>query len=163
MPNATPVTAGEDRLRLLYRMRARRLFWRMMTRQGIDPTGRWWYGAEPMIARATANCAACSATTTCAAWLDGDADGYGTPGFCPNGRLIEAARIMDPKAPPLADGREADAVQEPNLAELLAEPIVELMMTADRVNGEVLRRAMTDRPRFAAAFAGPELHLRLRR
>jgi hypothetical protein len=157
MPSAMPVTPGEERIRLLYRMRARRLLWRMMARQGIDPTGRWWHGAEPMIARAAENCAACAATAECTSWLDGGKGGCGTPGFCPNGRAIEAARIMDPTAPPLATPREADRVPESALADVLAEPIVKLMMKADGVNGEVLRHAMTDSPRFAAAFAAPEL------
>lgn len=169
MPNAMPVTPGEDRIRLLFRMRARRLFWRMMVQQGIDPTGCWWHGAESMIARAAENCAACAATAQCAAWLDsGGHGGCGTPDFCPNGRAIEAARIMDPKAPPLtadqrAEARPKAARPEPALAELLAEPVVKLMMQADGVSGEVLRRAMTDMPRFAAAFAGPELRLGPRR
>lgn len=163
MPSAMPVTPGEDRIRLLYRMRARRLFWRMMTRQGIDPTGRWWHGAEPMIARAAANCAACTATAECTAWLDGDKGGCGTPAFCPNGRAVEAARIMDPTAPSLPAAREADVTPEPGLADILAEPIVKLMMKADGVNGEILRHAMTDKPRFTAEFAGPELRLGPRR
>ena len=163
MTTATPVTPGEDRIRLLYRMRARRLFWRMMTRQGIDPAGGWWQGAEPMMARAAANCAACPKTDICRAWLDGEGSpGAGVPDFCPNGRAIEAARIMDPKAADLHDGPDRAGGAEPDLAALLADPLVRLVMKADRVNGEVLRHAMTDTPRFAAAFAAPRLRLGLR-
>ncbi len=160
MANASPVTPGEDRIRLLYRMRARRLFWRMMMKQGIDPTRPWWHGAERMIAHATANCAACPRTEICRTWLDGDEPVRGVPSFCPNGRAIEAARIMDPQAMPLVDGGKPKA--EACLAELLADPVVKLMMKADRVNGEVLRHAMTDTPRFTAAYAAPTLTSGLR-
>ena len=157
MTTASPVTPGEDRIRLLYRMRARRLFWRMMTRHGIDPTGSWWHGTEGMMADAAAHCAACPHTETCRAWLDNEATTPAVPAFCPNGRAIEAARIMDPHAAPPGRDPAAAQVVEPDLAALLAEPIVKLLMKTDRVNGEVLRRAMTDTPRFAAAFAAPRI------
>lgn len=159
MANPSAVTPGEDRIRLLYRMRARPLFWRMMTKQGIDPTGPWWHGAERMVARAAENCGACRHVQVCRQWLDNGSAAAGVPSFCPNGRAIEAARIMDPRALPLADDRGPAPSPEPSLDDLLVDPIVRLLMKADRVNSEILRRAMTDRPRFAAAFATPTLRL----
>ncbi len=159
---SSPVTPGEDRIRLLYRMRAHRLFWRMLIRQGIDPAGCWWYGAERMIARATANCAACPNAAPCRVWLDSDGATRGVPSFCPNGRAIEAARIMDPQAAPLDGGQKPDGEPDASLDQLLAEPAVRLLMQADGVNSELLRHAMTDTPRFAAAFAAPVKRLRLR-
>ena len=162
MPNPSAVTPGEERVRLLFRMRARRLLWRMMTMQGIDPAGHWWRGAERMIARVSANCAACTETERCEAWLDSPAShGPGTPTFCPNGRAIEAARIMDPRAAPLDPTPCPDTEREAGLDQLMAEPVVRLLMRADGVNSEILRRAMTDTPRFTAAFAAPAKRLRL--
>src|SRR5215469_13301936 len=109
MPNACAVTPGEDRIRLLFRMRARRLLWRMLEAQGIDPAGRWWQDTERMIARVAANCAACTETERCQAWLDTPARSPGAPAFCPNGRAIEAARIMDPRARPLGGTASPDS------------------------------------------------------
>jgi len=162
MPSSTAVTAGEDRIRLLFRMRARRLLWRMMTTQGIDPAGQWWHGAERMIARVAANCAACVDAERCQAWLDNPARRPGAPSFCPNGRAIEAARIMDPRAASLDNAASGGPGCEASLDQLMAEPVVKLMMRADGVNSEILRRAMTDTPRFTAAFAAPARHLGLR-
>jgi hypothetical protein len=161
MANASAVTPGEDRIRLLFRMRARRLLWRMLEKQGIDPAGRWWQGTERMIARVAANCAACTETERCKAWLDTPADGSGTPAFCPNGRAIEAARIMDPRARPLGGTASSDTACETSLTQLMAEPVVKLLMRADGVNSEILRHAMTDAPRFTAAYAAPARRLRL--
>jgi hypothetical protein len=160
--NASPVTPGEDRIRLLFRMRARRLFWRMMSRQGIDPTGHWWHGVERMISRAIDNCAACKEIECCQAWLDAPEPTRGTPAFCPNGRAMEAARIMDPRSAALAGDADPNSRAEPGLGELMTDTVVKLMMKADGVNGETLRRAMTDTPRFTAAFAAPQRRLRLR-
>jgi len=158
----SPVTPGEDRLRLLFRMRARRLLWRMMTTQGIDPAGGWWHGAESMISRVAAKCAACTETARCRAWLDDPERSTGAPAFCPNARTIEAARIMDPRASAPHGTPGPDGVREAGLDELMSEPMVRLLMRADGVNSETLRHAMTDTPRFTAAFAAPAKRLRLR-
>jgi hypothetical protein len=161
MLRPSAVTPGEERVRLLFRMRSRRLLWRMMTTQGINPAGHWWQGAERMIARVAANCAACTETERCQAWLDNPAHGPRTPTFCPNGRAIEAARIMDPRAEPLDPTPSPNAEREVSLDQLMAEPVVRLLMRADCVNSEILRHAMTDTPRFTAAFAAPTKRLRL--
>ena len=152
MSIASAVSPAEDRIRLLYRMRARELFWRMMTRQGINPAGIWWHGMEDMVARATANCAACPHTASCRSWFD-HPSGERIPRFCPNQRAIEACRIMDPVATPLIAEKVPSV--SPTLVEVLEEPIVKKLMAADGVNSEILRRAMTDTPRFTAAYASP--------
>jgi hypothetical protein len=158
----SPVTPGEDRLRLLFRMRARRLLWQMLTSQGIEPAGHWWHGAERMISRAAAKCGACTETVRCRAWLNDPERRVGAPAFCPNGRAIEAARIMDPRAAAIVPTPSPDAAPETSLDELMAEPAVKLLMRADGVNSETLRHAMTDTPRFTAAFAAPAKRLGLR-
>jgi Family of unknown function (DUF6455) len=153
MSHASPVTAGEDRVRLLYRMRARELFWRMLQRQGIDPGRRWWFGSETMVARAVDKCAACPAIAACRSWFSAP-QSERVPGFCPNARVIEACRIMDGAAMPL-ELAEPRGRADPSVTELLAEPIVKQLMRADRVNSEILRHALTDTPSFTAAYAAP--------
>ncbi len=127
---SSPVTPEEDRIRLLYRMRAHPLFWRMVSRQGVNLAGRWWLGQEAMLARAVSRCAGCAKPDACEAWLTGNHRGRPHPSFCPNGAVIGACRIMDPDAPPPADAGMQE--REPDLDTLLTDPLIQQLREADR-------------------------------
>ena len=150
MPSSC-VTPGEDRVRLLYRMRVRHLFRQMMARRGVDLKGEWWHGLEDMIARAMDRCADCQAAPVCQHWLDHAAPQDPSPEFCPNGATIEACHIM---RTPLRNHDEMGA--DIDVEGLLNDPLVRRTMAADHVNVEVLRLALTRSYRsFLAAIAAP--------
>jgi hypothetical protein len=147
------VTPGENRIRLLYRMRAQQLFWRMLGRQGIDPAAPLRQGLEQTIDHAITRCRGCRAVTECKSWLDEDTAPSSSATFCPNGSTMEAFRMSAPDG----DNRFAD-VDNANcgLRDLLDDPMIKRLMTADHVNAEILRHALTDTPRFTAAYAAPQ-------
>lgn len=154
------VTPEEDRVRLLYRMRACRPLWRMVQQTGLEPAGAWWRGLDGMIARSVERCRACRHVDACGAWLDRAAPGEPPPSFCPNGRALEAGRIAASRTSAVSDGRGCET--EPDLRALLDEPIVRQLMAADRVNPEILRHALAAQAPHIATYAAPQLP-RLRR
>lgn len=97
MPQPDQRTPREREIRAIYRILSHRLFRRMIHRQGIDFTEHWWRSFDEMIFRALRRCAACGSRDACRAWL---AEGHPQemyPGFCPNGDVIAACRILDPR------------------------------------------------------------------
>jgi hemerythrin-like domain-containing protein len=126
-------TRRELRRRAIERMLAHRPFHRMLSRQGVDLARCWEDGLERMIFEALHLCERCANTGGCRDWLRSDRERASYVAFCPNALLIEACRIIDPDALPLGDERPEDRVPgEPSLVEILAEPIVKLLMAADR-------------------------------
>lgn len=76
------------------------LFQKMAAHQGIDLTGGWWDGLESMLLRALGRCRHCGQSQACRSWVRTAAPRATCPVFCPNGRVFEACRIMDPTSPP---------------------------------------------------------------
>ncbi len=98
MPRPSQPTPRQQDIRLFYRILSHRLFRQMLRRQGIDLTESWWRGFDTMIFGALHRCAACSGRDACRAWLAEHHPGEICPSFCPNGQVIEACRILDPRA-----------------------------------------------------------------
>lgn len=139
-------TPQHQEIRRLYRILSHRLFRRMLRRQGIDLTESWWRHFDAMIFRALHRCAACSGRDACRAWLAENHPGESCPSFCPNGEVIEACRILDPRAvPPRLEEIEIAGRREPPIAEVLADPIIRQLMDADRAEGDTGRVAQTGR------------------
>ncbi len=133
MSLGSPPTRREVQHRAIERMLAHRPFHRMLSRQGIDLARCWEHGLERMIFEALHICERCASKEACRHWLRSDRARASYVAFCTNALLVETCRIIDPDAPPLGDGRPEDRVPgEPSLAEILAEPIVKLLMAADR-------------------------------
>ncbi len=93
VPDKPPLDVGP--------VRAPELFYKMIARQGIDLAGGWSRGLEAMIQVALQSCNRCAHKTACESWLKRRRT-QDYPGFCPNAGIIEACRILDPQAPPLA-------------------------------------------------------------
>jgi Family of unknown function (DUF6455) len=129
-------SSREREIRIIYRILSHRLFRQVIQRQGIDFTQRWWRSFDGMIFSAMRRCAACGSRDACRAWLAEDRPRESCPSFCPNGGVIEACRILNPRAaPPAPEEVEIAGRREPPLAELLADPIVRQLMDADRKEG----------------------------
>lgn len=93
-------TVDDERRKLVLRYIERHpLFERMAARRGIDLAGRWWTGLESMLLRALGRCRHCGQSKACRRWLVSAAASEDYPAFCPNARVLEACRIMDPGAP----------------------------------------------------------------
>jgi hypothetical protein len=92
-------------------------------------------GCEDMIARAAVRCLACSDPDQCLAWLASRHPSRTYPTVCPNGSIIEACRIMlDDGGPGTTDRPQVPTERcEPTVAEVLADPIVQELAEADRV------------------------------
>jgi hemerythrin-like domain-containing protein len=122
-----------------------RFFHRMVTRQGVDLAGAWRLGFGDRIFAALGRCEACPHAQSCRAWFRLQSPPASYIAFCPNAKLIETCRILDSGAPSLeTGGREAAAGREPTLAEVLAEPIVQLLMAADGTGGGSCAAAVGD-------------------
>ena len=118
--------------RVIAGMRAHHLFHRMVDRQGIDLTGRWSRDVEDAIFRALGECKRCADAQACRRWLEADYPLASYVAFCPNAELIETCRILDPKAPaPRAGPQPASVFPEPSLSEVMADPIIRLVVASD--------------------------------
>lgn len=128
-PSAQP---SERRRRLLREIAIRPLFRKMAARLGIDVTRAWGRGLEDMLLAGLERCAACAQPKGCQAWLARAGHALGTPPFCPNARLLEACRIMDPYAilPPVRGGARPAGTSD--LAAMLADPLVRQVMRGAR-------------------------------
>jgi hemerythrin-like domain-containing protein len=126
-------------------MAEHRLFHRMVTRQGVDLAGALRLGFGDRIFAALRRCEACPHPQSCRAWFRSQSPPASYIAFCPNATLIETCRILDSGAPSLETGaREVAAGREPMLAEVLAEPIVQLLMAADGICGGSCAAAVGD-------------------
>lgn len=141
---ALRVIAGEKRRSLLQRLTIHPLFREMAVRQGINLGGGWTRGVEHMLLDALDRCAACAQTRSCRAWMARTPHAVGPPRFCPNGRILAACRIMDPRA---ATDERPDPMQSPQLAELLSDPLVARVMRAARFDTMRLLAKLSGRPR----------------
>ncbi|MGO8914456.1 MAG: DUF6455 family protein [Stellaceae bacterium] len=143
--SASKCTRREKQRRAIERMVAHQLFHRMITCQGIDLVGGWRRGLEEMIFHALRKCELCASTQVCRDWLRSDCRRASYVAFCPNAELIETCRILDPNALSLnSDLPEAYIRCKPSLAEILAEPIIKLVMASDHVGAAQLPEASTD-------------------
>lgn len=129
---------------LFHRMMTHSLFRSVTSRLGIEFSGGWWRGSEELIFRALRVCADCPRKAGCRSWLEQAQPHDQYPPFCPNGPIIEACRIMDPRAIPLV----ADASPDPgqigaSLAEMLDDPMIQWLMQADRIDVDRLRLLLT--------------------
>jgi hypothetical protein len=148
MVTAAPPASRDLHGKILRRVRRRRLFHRMMSRQGIDFARGWWHGSEEMIVRALRACSLCPRPETCRSWLDQDHPAENHPGFCLNRTVIEVCRIMDPGATPLAsDAPDRAPDGEPSLAEIRDDPIIKQLIEADRMDGDRRQRRAAKRSR----------------
>jgi hypothetical protein len=130
---ASNFTLREKQRRAVGRMVAHMLFHRMVTRQGIELAGCWRLGLEEMIFQALRKCELCASTRMCRGWLQSDRRRASYVAFCPNAELIETCRIQDPNALPLdPELPQASIRGEPSLAEILADPIIKLVIASDR-------------------------------
>lgn len=133
MSLATRTAANERRRLVLRQIELHPLFREMAARQGIDVAGRWWNGLESMLLRALGRCARCGHSKACRAWLRRAAPDNVAPAFCPNSRVLEACRIMDPGTPPRpGDGRNSAPARPVSLTELLDDPLVRQLKRPDR-------------------------------
>ncbi len=132
MPLAAKPNRRELEHRVIERMRGHQLFHRMVSRQGIDLSGRWSRGLEDAIFRALGNCKRCVEAQACRRWLEADRPLATYVAFCPNAELIETCRILDPKAPaPSAGPQPVSVFPEPSLTEIMADPIIRLVVASD--------------------------------
>ncbi len=142
------VQANERRKLVLRHIDLHPLFQGMAVRQGIDLEGRWWHGLESMLLRALVRCAGCGQSRACRRWSRAAAPGEAYPAFCPNTRVLEACRIMDPDAPPRPnDDWHRLPQQHPTLREVLADPGVQQVMRADRRALDRLLGSLAGAPR----------------
>jgi hypothetical protein len=126
------------------RFMAHRPFRQMLARQGVDLAGTWWRGLEGMIFRALRACSRCSRAPECRTWLAQGHANEACPSFCPNSRIIEACRILDPRAPaPHPPGAGRVDRGDPPITALLADPLVERMREADGVSASALQELLT--------------------
>ena len=147
MSLASKSTRREEQRRAIERMAAHRLFHRMVSRQGVDLTGRWWQGQQDKILQALRKCELCANARACRGWLQSDGRRASYVALCPNAGLIETCRIIDPDAPPLsAEPSEASIGREPSLAEILAEPIIQLVMASDHIGAAQLQAQLSTNP-----------------
>jgi hypothetical protein len=138
-------TRREMRRRAIERMMAHRLFRRMVTRHGIDLAGCGLPELEEKIVQSLRKCELCAQKQVCRDWVQSDRPLASYVAFCPNSGLIETCRILDPDALPLhSEAPEAAIRREPSLAEMLAEPIIKLVMASDRVAAAQLQEPATD-------------------
>ena len=145
MSLASKSTRREQERRAIGRMLAHRLFHRMVARQGVELSGHPWPELQNRILQALRKCELCANARACRAWLRSDGRRASYVALCPNATLIETCRILDPAAPSLSD--EAPVAGEPSLAELLAEPIIRLVMASDRVGAAQLQAQPSTDPR----------------
>jgi hypothetical protein len=126
--------------RLFHRMMTHSLFRSIISRLGIELSGGWWRGSEELIFRALRACADCPRKPACRAWLD-QAQGHDQyPPFCSIGPIIEACRIMAPRAMPLVADASPDSGQiDADLAEMLGDPVIQQVMEADKIDVDRLR------------------------
>lgn len=146
MPLSPKPNRREVERRVIERTRAHRLFHRMVSRQGIDLTGRWSRGLEAAIFRALGKCTRCADARACRRWLDSEHPLASYVAFCPNAELIETCRILDPNAlPPSAGPQQAPIIREPSLTEIMADPIIKLIAASDdrEEGGEACRNSST--------------------
>ncbi len=133
---------------LFSRFMAHRPFRHMLARQGVDLAGSWWRGLESMIFRALRTCSRCRRAPECRAWLAQEHANETCPSYCPNSRIIEACRILDPRAPaPHPPGAGRIDRGDPPITVVLADPLVEQMMEADGVSAAALKDLLTGRER----------------
>ena len=102
------------------------LFRRMLALQQVVD-GDDWEECEELIRRASIGCEACSDPAYCRTWLDAPRKRATYPEICPNGAILEACRII-------LDGSQAaepSKENEPELADLLADPLVREVEEAD--------------------------------
>ncbi len=130
---SSPFTPREQRRCLIERIAAHRLFHRMTARQGIDLTGGWWHGLEDKVFAALEKCELCARKKACRDWLEADGPLASYVTFCPNAGLIETCRISGRDAPRLG-AEPLASCPEPGLSEILAEPIVQLVMASDHLD-----------------------------
>jgi hypothetical protein len=109
----------------------------MTARQGIDFTVGWWRGLEDKVFKALQKCELCANKKACRDWLAADGGRASYIAFCPNAGLIETCRILDRgTSRPNIEPFEAFSCEEPSLAEILAEPIIQLVMASDQVSSD---------------------------
>jgi hemerythrin-like domain-containing protein len=138
-------TSKSMRRRAIERMMAHRLFHRMVVRQGIDLAGCGLPGLEEKIVQSLRKCELCAQKQVCRGWVQSDRRLASYVAFCPNSGLIETCRILDPDALPLhPEPPEAAIRREPSLAEMLAEPIIKLVMASDHVGAAQLQEPATE-------------------
>lgn len=119
--------------RVVLRIAARRRFREMLRHQDIDLTAGW-KGCDEIIFRALGNCADCPAPELCRSWLAEQHPPGTYPSRCPNGTLIEACRIiLDREVPSLAGAGRVACRDEPAIAGVLADPIVQQLAAADGI------------------------------
>jgi hypothetical protein len=156
LPRSGQPTAREREIRVIYRILSHRLLRRIIRRQGVDLAEHCWRIFDDMIIRALHRCAACSHKDACRDWLAHDHPSENYPRFCPNGEVIEACRILDPRAAPAPrDAVEIAGRREPPLDEVLAEPIVRQLIDADHACDSLLGRG-------SAAAGRADMRLRSR-
>ena len=136
MSTASRLTPRERQRRVIAAMAEHRLFHRMVIRQGVDLAGALRLGFGDQILKALRQCVACPNPQSCRAWFRAQRPPASYVAFCPNAKLIETCRILDSGATPFETGAsEVAADREPTLAEVLAEPIAQLLMAADGIVG----------------------------
>lgn len=124
------------------------LFQGMAVRQGVDLAGRWWDGLESMLLRALGRCGRCRQTEACRRWSRTASPARAYPAFCPNARILEACRIMDPEAPPRPnDDWHRLSHRSPGLKEVIADPCVQQIMRADRRGSDRLFNLLSGAPK----------------
>ncbi len=136
--NNVPATPTGWRRRLLSRLLARPLLWRMLMRQGIDPAEPWWHGSEGLMDRVVTRCTACTHSDECHDWLTRAPLRTAPPDFCRNRHTLMACRNLERAAAPPGAAPEP----EPPIAEVVRDPIIRLMMTADGIAPDTLRRTL---------------------
>jgi hypothetical protein len=130
-------TRQQTEIRTVCRILVHRHLRRLLHRHGIDLTEKSWRPFDEMIFRALRRCAGCAARDACRQWLSEAHPHARHPTFCPNSAVIEACRILDPRALPAT--KEESAIserREPAITDVLADPIILQLMKADGVEAE---------------------------